>query len=135
MEDSKLNTPAIIELFGHSKMAGMVTEQVIGASSFIRVEVPKTNKAEGFTRMLNPSAIYAINPCTEEIMMAMANSLNFMPITPWDLPKSLKNELPAGVGMGATPDNEEDDFPDDKFGDDNEQKYDPTAHESHGQFS
>ena len=109
MEDSKLNTPAIIELFGHQKMAGMVTEQVIGASSMIRVEVPKTNKQEAYTRLLNPAAIYAINPVTEEVMLAMANSYNYTPITAWDLPASLKKPALEAAKEEEMDDEEEDD--------------------------
>lgn len=92
MDDSKLiiDTPAIIELFGHTKMAGHITSIVVGSSAFLRVEVPKTKKQEAFTRLLNPSAVYAINPCTEEVMKAMADSFNFTPLSPWDLPASLK---------------------------------------------
>lgn len=109
MEESKINTPAIIELFGHTKMAGMITEQVIGATSFLRVEVPKTDKQEGFTRLLNPSAVYAINPCTEEIMLALANQFNFVPIKAWDLPPSLKRTaLPEGQDDQADEDTDED---------------------------
>lgn len=98
MDDSKLiiDTPAIIELFGHTKMAGNITSIVVGSSAFFRVEVPKTSKQEAFTRILNPAAIYAINPCTEEVMIAMANSFNFTPLTPWDLPASLKKPALAG---------------------------------------
>lgn len=110
MEDSKLNTPAIIELFGHQKMAGMVTEQVIGASSFIRVEVPVTQRQAAYTRLLNPSAIYAINPVTEEVMLAMANSYNYTPITAWDLPDHLKKKA---LGEGVQSEEEEDEDVDD----------------------
>lgn len=93
MEDQKLNTPAIIELFGHGKMAGHVSEHVIGSSAFIRVEVPKTDRQEAFSRLLHPNSIYALNPCTEDVMMAMANSYNYTPITAWDLPDVLKNKF------------------------------------------
>lgn len=121
MEESKLNTPAIIELFGHTKMAGVISEHVIGSTAFIRVEVPKTNNQEAFTRMLNPSAIYALNPCTPEVMLAMANSLNYAPITAWDLPESIKEKMRRGeLAEGQKPKPREWPTEDDKFGDDEE---------------
>lgn len=103
---------------------------VVGSSAFFRVEVPKTQKQEAFTRMLNPAAIYAINPCTEEVMLAMAHSFNFTPITPWDLPESLrKPALPEAE--------EDDDLPpwERNLRDTQDRPYDPDAHKSHDEFS
>lgn len=81
----KLELFAIIELFGHQKMAGKVTEQSIGPATFVRVDVPETKTHPSFTRMLNPSAIYAINPVTEDVMNYMAGSLSQKPIESWDI--------------------------------------------------
>lgn len=58
--ENKLELHAVVELFGHQKMAGKVTEQSIGPSTFVRIDVPETNHQPAFTRLLNPSAIYAI---------------------------------------------------------------------------
>lgn len=76
---------AVVELFGHQKMAGKVTDQTIGGSSFIRIDVPETSIQPAFSRMLNPSAIYAINPVTEEVMLHMAENIQNKPIQSWDI--------------------------------------------------
>lgn len=83
----KLELNAIVELFGHTKMAGKVTEQSIGIATFIRVDVPETINSPAFTRLLNPSAIYAINPVTEDVMNHMAINLQQKPIESWDVQK------------------------------------------------
>ncbi len=84
METEKLELFAIVELFGHNRMAGKLTEQTVGSSSFARIDVPATSKSPSFTRIVNPSAIYAINPVTEEVMLAMAERISVSPIEAWD---------------------------------------------------
>ena len=75
----------MIELFGHQRMAGVVSEQTIGGASFVRVDVPETATQPKFTRLLNPSAIYAINPISQEVMESLAKSMNKKPIDVWDI--------------------------------------------------
>jgi hypothetical protein len=91
MEKFELN--AVVELFGHTKMAGKVTEQNIGVATFIRVDVPETTQQPKFTRLLNPSAIYAINPVTEEVMNQMAEMITSKPIDSWDIKEMQKKLL------------------------------------------
>lgn len=83
--ETKFEVFAIVELFGHQKLAGKVAEQSIGAATFIRVDVPETKTQPAFTRLVNPSAIYAINPTTEEVVKARAEQLQSAPIDAWDI--------------------------------------------------
>ena len=80
----KFEAWALLELFGHNRIAGKVTEQTIGGGSFVRVDVPETTESKPFTRLLNPSAIYAINPVTEEVARGLAESIRSKPIEAWD---------------------------------------------------
>lgn len=57
----------IVELFGRQVIAGLVTEQVIGGCSFIRVDVPEINSTPAFTRFYGNGAIYAMTPVSEEV--------------------------------------------------------------------
>lgn len=84
MEQNKFKAWALLELFGHNRIAGRVTEQTIGGGSFIRVDVPETTESKEFTRLLNPSAIFAINPVTEEVAKGLAESIRSKPIEVWD---------------------------------------------------
>jgi hypothetical protein len=93
METAKFELSAIVELFGHTRMAGKVTEQIIGGGSFIRIDVPETESQPTFTRLVNPSAIYAINPVTEEVMLAMAKTIQNKPIESWDIKEMQKKLL------------------------------------------
>jgi len=63
----KFESWAVVELFGHQRIAGKVTEQTIGGCSFIRVDVPKTEKRQAYTKYFGNGAIYAMTPCDEEV--------------------------------------------------------------------
>ena len=75
----------IVELMGHNIIAGFVSEQTIGGAALIRVDVPKTDNAEPFTKFFSNSAIYAMTPTTEEIATVAANKLAVRPISPYTL--------------------------------------------------
>lgn len=102
----KLELFAIVELFGHQKMAGKVTEQSIGPATFLRVDVPETTKTPSFTRILNPSAIYAINPVTEEVMKMKAEHIQTAPIEAWDV-KRMYDKILALTPAGKQEEEEE----------------------------
>jgi hypothetical protein len=82
--ENKIELFAIVELFGHQRIAGVVTEQTISKASFIRIDVPEIKQSPSFTRMFHPNAIYAINPVTEEVMRGSAESIQSKPIQAWD---------------------------------------------------
>lgn len=75
---------AIIELMGHQRIAGKLSEYVFGGQSFIRVDVPETQNQPSFSRILSSQAIYAINPVTEEVANHLAESIQARPIDAWD---------------------------------------------------
>lgn len=91
--DQKFELNAIIELFGHQRVAGKVTEQTVGSSTFIRIDVPETKTQPAFTRIVNPTAIYAINPVMEEVMQHMAGEIAHKPIEAWDIREMQKKLL------------------------------------------
>lgn len=92
--ENKFELTAIVELFGHSRIAGHVTEQNIGGASFVRVDVPETKNEPKFTRLFNPAAIYAINPVSEETMLIMVEKIESKPIDSWDV-REFTNKLIA----------------------------------------
>jgi hypothetical protein len=81
---------AIVELFGHNKMAGLISEQNIAGANMVRVSVPATAASPAFDRFLNPSSIYAINPVTEEVARGYAERLQTKPIDSWDAREVIK---------------------------------------------
>ncbi len=76
---------AVVELFGHQIIAGLVSEQVIGGQGFVRVDVPSTPTRAGFTKFYGAGAIYAITPTDEGTMMEAVEGLQPKPIEAWKL--------------------------------------------------
>lgn len=79
--------PMVVELFGHQKIAGYVSEHNVAGAPFIRVDVPETESTPGFSRMFHPNAIYCFNPCDVETMIAMVDRLEVRPIEPFEIRK------------------------------------------------
>ena len=80
MNENPFEAWAVVELMGHAKIAGKCSEQPLAGTNFLRVDVPETPQNPAFTRFIGGSAIYAINPCTEEMVVHMAQNLNVKPI-------------------------------------------------------
>lgn len=70
----------IVELFGHQVIAGRVTEQIIGGSSFIRVDIPAIGKEPAFTKFLSQGAIFSMTPVSEEVARLAVNEFRPEPI-------------------------------------------------------
>jgi hypothetical protein len=77
---------AVIELFGHQKAAGYVTEATIAGSGFLRVDVPESlGGRPAYTRYLGPSAVYSVLPVPEAVARAYAENMYQEPIRAWQL--------------------------------------------------
>ncbi|MDX1545612.1 MAG: hypothetical protein R3247_01410, partial [Rhodothermales bacterium] len=74
---------AIIELFGHQKMAGHVTPAPIG--DLLRVDVHAAPGHILYTRYISPKAVFAINPVDEEVAILMGQRLAQPPVSRWTL--------------------------------------------------
>ena len=57
----------VVDVMGHNRYAGRVTEQQIGGASFIRVDVPELPDRAAFTKLLSPGSIFCITPTTEQV--------------------------------------------------------------------
>lgn len=76
---------AIVEMLGHKKLAGFVTEQSIAGAALIRVDVPATPEDTRFnttypataeySKLIGVGSIYAITPCTEDAARRAAREL------------------------------------------------------------
>jgi len=85
-ENSGFDNFAIVELFGHQKIAGRVTEQVIAGQGFVRVDVPETKRQAAFTRLFGTGAIYSITPVEEDVALRAAESIWLEPVTVYIAP-------------------------------------------------
>lgn len=86
-EPEKLDSWCLVELFGHQKIVGKVTETAIAGGAFLRVDVPATNKDAAFTRFYGPGAIYSINPVTEEVARGLLINYRNEPVSRFELPQ------------------------------------------------
>lgn len=85
MQNEKFDQWCIIEMMGHSKIAGRVTEFAFGGTSFIKVDVPDADGNVRFSRLLNHHAVYAINPVDRETVIEAAQHLNGNVITSYEV--------------------------------------------------
>jgi hypothetical protein len=76
---------AVVELFGHQRLIGMVSEQTVAGQGFLRVDVPETKSQPAFTRLFGPGAIYAINPVSEAIAKLYIERMNQAPIQAYEI--------------------------------------------------
>lgn len=88
--EQKFDLWALVELFGHAKIAGRCTEQNIAGTNMLRVDVPETKNLPAFTRLFGSGAIYAINPIDEQTARFMAENLEVKPIDAWDMNRILE---------------------------------------------
>lgn len=88
--ETKFDMWCIVELFGHSKIAGKCTEQTIAGANMLRVDVPETLSQPSFTRFFNSSAIYSIIPADESTVKFMADKLEVKPIEAWNISEVVK---------------------------------------------
>ncbi len=114
---------AIVEMLGHKKLAGKVSEQTLGGSALVRVDVPETSHVResygippktiavnGYTKLIGVGSIYCITPCSEEIARAAATQLER-----WNdpIPVQLPKLIAAGAVADQVVDVEDDDLEDD----------------------
>lgn len=103
MEQEKFDLWCVVELFGHSRIAGRCTEQNVAGTNMLRVDVPDTSNQPGFTRFLSSGAIYAINPVSEGVARQIAENLQIQPVNIWDVNHLVDQKLKSLQG-GESPD-------------------------------
>jgi hypothetical protein len=86
---------AILELMGHRRLGGLISEATIAGAGFLRIDIPHPQHLDAMaaTQFVAPASVYAITPTTEEIARAIAQRAP-EPVSRW--------ELPALSGTGAT---------------------------------
>lgn len=82
-----LSVWALVELFGHQRIVGMVTVEPVEFPGMIRVDVPDLLKdgkvvRKGLTRYIGKAALYGVTPCDEETVRRMLPHVDGRPATP-----------------------------------------------------
>lgn len=95
--------PAIVELMGHRRIAGHVSEACQYGASMLRVDIPSEPP---MTQFYGGSSIYALTPTTPEIVEAMAKRISTTPpVSRYEL------QLPEKSTAAAVPSEEDPDLP------------------------
>lgn len=86
----------VLELMGHRKLAGLVTEQQIAGQGFLRLDIYKAGEpltlapqedSHVATQFYSPSSVYCITPCSEDTARAFATAHQIQPVSRWELPQ------------------------------------------------
>lgn len=86
MEATTFDSWAIVEIMGHQRFAGRVTEQTVGGCSFVRIDVPPIDDKPAFTKLFGQAAIFSITPTDEQTAVRAAASFRTRPVEIYELP-------------------------------------------------
>lgn len=103
---------AVIELFGHQKIAGRLTEKPKGSVIFFQIDVPDGAGQTRYSRIINASSIYAINPTDKETVLRICEQEPFdtnRPAIPY-IPRQHEPKVQAS-GMLWEPEGEDEEMP------------------------
>ena len=75
----------VLELMGHVRLAGRITEEERFGGKLGRIDVP--NGDVFTTQYFNASSIYRLTPTSEEAARAVAANCQPTPVHQWELPK------------------------------------------------
>lgn len=79
---------AFLELMGHRKLGGLLSDATIGGGAFIRIDVfPGDAKDAVATQFYRPAAVYCITPTTEKMARDYAKACTPAPVSRFELPQ------------------------------------------------
>lgn len=106
----KFEAWGIVELMGHQRIAGRISEQAIGGGNLLRVDVPD-GEDQFRTVFYGSSAIYALHVTDEAAARAACKGMGTRPAYAWELERLQK--LPAATvhSSSSYDDREDDDMP------------------------
>jgi len=130
---------AIVEMFGHGREIGYVTTQYFGSACLFQIDVPELPERErtlrrpefvnhewtpagakvkgeavpARTRMIGPSSVFALNPCSEEAALTALDEFVPRKYVVLEMPKGktpelLPGEVPVRAGFPCCGGNAED---------------------------
>lgn len=100
-ESAPFSQWVVVELFGHQRIAGLLSEQTVGGCHFLRVDVPESDGQKAYTKLYGQGAIYAINFVEEKIARELARKLRPQPVHEYELSNLLPAPKPLGGGYSG----------------------------------
>lgn len=92
---------ALVELMGHNKIVGRVSEHQFGNQSMLRVDVPEIDGLPAFSKLVAISAVYAINPMTETDAIDYAKQIKAKPFDVWSMEQLFKDRIEELINRGV----------------------------------
>ena len=86
-EIKPIQTWAIVELMGHVKTAGQVSEETHFGTVLLRLDIPQIDGNQAHTEFYGGSAIYRLTPCTEQVACLVIQQNRSLPLVAYALPK------------------------------------------------
>lgn len=77
---------AVVELMGHVRLAGHVTEQELFGAKLGRIEIPQKD-GSFVSQLFGGASVYRITPVTEAVARQVALNTTYMPVSVWDFPR------------------------------------------------
>jgi hypothetical protein len=71
---------AIVEIMGHRRLAGRISEHLVAGRQLLRVDCPGEKDGEWATQMYGAQSIFSITPCTEEVARQAAKQWRPEPV-------------------------------------------------------
>jgi len=105
MSDQTFDIWAVVELMGHRRVVGRVTEQEIAGAGFLRIDIPSDPPQ---TQFYAPGSVYALTPVSEEAVRVAAKR-STDPITEWELPAHIRAGIRLAAPDRSIPDGEDED--------------------------
>jgi hypothetical protein len=93
---------AIVELMGHRRLAGRVSEVTQYGTTQLRLDVPGEGDTIAATQFYSGGALYCVTPTDEKTARAVARLGRPEPVQRWELPAP-KREEAAEVSEGEEP--------------------------------
>lgn len=100
---------AVVEVMGHSRYAGRISQDTTLGAALIRVEVPAVEGCPAFEKLLAPASIFAITPCSKDLAIEAAKRFQSRPFTLIELSDVGRPRLAAPVRDFLIADEEDED--------------------------
>jgi hypothetical protein len=100
---------AFVELMGHRRLAGKVSEATVGGAAMLRLDVYDGDaEAPCVTQFYGSSAIYCLTPTAEPLCRAFGRRYRPAPVTVYELPAAPGESRGAGEYDDVQPDDSDD---------------------------
>ena len=111
IDDTPAASWAIVELMGHRKLAGLVSEEIRFGAPMCRIDVPAIGEVAAFTQYYGGQAIFSMTPVSEQVARGVAAKLQARAVSVYDL-KAVTGDPQSRLEFrgGGSDDDHDDDY-------------------------